>query len=219
MMKHKTDRQSESVVGSRLRENSLKDYTGVQMVAYPVESNIQLKEKNPTNNMDTVISGDPQDKFENDQNENLKGKRIDIEIENSATGYSLVKPISNQLQLPNMQLEMLQAESGYSLAKRISKEHNNKGNCGQRSSNNVASNDYEVSQEGVYDQSNGRRSKNDAGVYDRAVDNTYDTANQSTKQQTDDNAYDHFTGPKTNDNYELIMRHNQVVSDETYGVN
>ncbi|XP_076072337.1 uncharacterized protein LOC143044284 [Mytilus galloprovincialis] len=220
MMKHNTDRRSESVVGSALQRTSLKDYTGVQMVAYPGESNIQLTKDNPTNNMYTVVSGDPQNKFENDQIDHLKGKRIDIEIEKSATGYSLVRPNPNELPLPNMQLQISQADSGYSLAKQISKEHNNKGNYGHSSSDNITSKDYEISPEGVYDRSNSRRNKNNINVYDRAVDNTYDTADHNNKQRTDDdgNAYDHFIGPKTNDNYEQVMRNNKVVSNDTYGV-
>lgn len=220
MMKHNTDRRSESVVGSALQRTSLKDYTGVQMVAYPGESNVQLTKDNPTNNMYTVVSGDPQNTFENDQIDHFKGKRIDIEIEKSATGYSLVRPNPNELPLPNMQLQMSQADSGYSLAKQISKEHNNKGNYGHSSSDNITSKDYEISPEGVYDRSNSRRNKNDIDVYDRAVDNTYDTADHNNKQRTDDdgNAYDHFIGPKTNDNYEQVMRNNKVVSNDTYGV-
>ncbi|CAG2188545.1 unnamed protein product [Mytilus edulis] len=220
MMKHNTDRGSENVVGFALPRNSLKDYTGVQMVAYPGESSVQLTTDKPIINTYTVVSGDTQNKFKNDQIDHFKGKRIDIEIEHSATGYSLVRPNSNELQLPNMQLQMSQADSGYGLAKRISKEHNNKGNYSHSSSDNITSKDYEISPEGVYDRSNSRRNKNDIDVYDRAVDNTYDTADHNNKQRTDDdgNAYDHFIGPKTNDNYEQVIRNNKVVSDDTYGV-
>ncbi|CAC5413921.1 unnamed protein product [Mytilus coruscus] len=206
------------MVDSLIRQNSLKDYTGVQMVAYPGEGNAHL-----TNEMYTEISDDPRNKFKSDQKENCKGKERDIDIDsgNFAGGYTLAKPIANKLQLLKIQLEMTQTDSGYSMAKRISTKDNYGGNCTQSSSDLVASNDYEDSPEGVYDQSKTRINMNDVDVYDRATDGTYDTANHCTKQRTEDDdiAYDHFTGPKTIDNYELVMRHNKVVSDDTNGGN
>lgn len=190
------------------------------MVAYPDASNECLSDNNVTNDIMTEVSADPRNKFESKHEENRKGKERDIVNNNSVIRYSLAKPIADKSQLPNMQHEITETDSGYSMVKRISKENKDDGNFTQSISDLVTDNDYEDSPEGFYDQSKTRRNKNDADVYDRATDGTYDTANHCAKLRTesDDIAYDHFTGPKTNDNYELVMRHNKVAIDDTYGV-
>lgn len=185
------------------------------MVAYPDASNEYMSDSNVTNDMITEVSADPRNKFESKHKENSKGKEKDIVNNYSVSRYSLAKPIADKSQLPNMQHGMTETDSGYSMVKRISKE-----NFTQSMPDLVTCNDYEDSPEGVYDQSKRRRNMNDVDVYDRATDGTYDTANHCAKLRTesDDIAYDHFTGPKTNDNYELVMRHNKVAIDDTYGV-
>ncbi|VDI15735.1 Hypothetical predicted protein, partial [Mytilus galloprovincialis] len=212
IMKQKTNGQSECMVGSLKRQSSLKDYTGIQMVAYPGEGDKHLTRD---------ISDNSQNRYVSDQKESFKRKERKIDSAKCAGEYTLAKPIPNKLQSSNIQLEITTSDCGYSMAKRISKEDKDGENCIQSNSDFVASNDYQDSTEGVYDQAKTRRNMNDVDVYARATDGTYDTANHCTKRRTenDDIAYDHFTGPKTNDNYDLVITHNQVVGDDTYGVN
>ncbi|VDI03900.1 Hypothetical predicted protein [Mytilus galloprovincialis] len=63
---------------------------------------------------------------------------------------------------------------------------------------------YAHSVEGMYDSSNGNRHKeSESNIYSRAVDNVYDSSCHTRKNgETDDN-YDHFTGKKTDDDYDI----------------
>lgn len=194
------------------------------MIAYPVDSFAQVAgSSRHFNDKYQDISGhfdtENQEEHTINPSKRLDNKDINNEIGNIGNAYTLAKPIFNDPHLSNLKIEMADTDNGYTMAKRISKENTNPNDI-QYGYHLVTSNNYEDSLEGVYNQTNNERHENNTNVYDRAIDSTYDTAH-GTKQHMGDegNAYDHFTGPKTTDNYELVTRKNIVVSDDTYGVN
>ncbi|XP_063447351.1 myb-like protein F [Mytilus trossulus] len=63
---------------------------------------------------------------------------------------------------------------------------------------------YAHSEEGVYDSSNGNRHKeSESNVYSHAVDNVYDSSNHTRTSGETEDSYDHFTGKKTDDDYDI----------------
>ncbi|XP_052071278.1 uncharacterized protein LOC127709690 isoform X2 [Mytilus californianus] len=195
------------------RHNSVKDYTGIQMIAYPDDIATKSEVKSHPNDIVTENS-------KKDHSQDLELNRINNGTVDNGSAYSLAKPILNDPHLSDMKIEMTETDNGYSMAKRISKLNTNP-NDPPYSLHLTTINSYEDSQEGVYDQTKNGRYEKDTDVYDRATDSTYDTAHGTKQHMGDeDNAYDHFTGPKTTDNYEIVTRHNnKAICDETYGVN
>ncbi|VDI13845.1 Hypothetical predicted protein, partial [Mytilus galloprovincialis] len=118
-----------------------------------------------------------------------------------------MSPVNNYLVLDPNETGFNRSEGpekmngSYELAQPIHHiDHSKDSRWNRKTSNDV----YAHSMEGMYDSSNDNRHKeSESNIYSRAVDNVYDSSCHTRKNgETEDN-YDHFTGKKTDDDYDI----------------
>ncbi|CAG2202829.1 unnamed protein product [Mytilus edulis] len=210
------------------RDSSNNDYTGIQDIAMPIANehrppypglemetrDDQYHDISDVNNDSNKNISDPSKYVKpNNKNKNVGDQRShnDSAIPDPSNETVIISnshsTVNNYVVLDPNETGFNRSEGpekmngSYELAQPIHHiDHSKDSKWKRKTSNDV----YAHSEEGVYDSSNGNRHKeSESNIYSLAIDNVYDSSNHTRKNGEAEDNYDHFSGKKTDDDYDI----------------